>query len=500
MSSLASTGSTLLQTAISHTAKGHEKFPHTMPPASVERIPEMAAGVFQGDARIQLEAATQFRKLLSIERNPPIDEVIAANVVPQFVQFLTRHDNPPLQFQAAWALTNMAGGTSDQTKVVIDHGGIPKFVGLLQSSNGDVREQAAWGLGNIAANSPSCRNQILQSGALSPLLAQLQPHSNISMLRNATWALTKFCCGKPRPPFDLVKPALPILAQLILQQDDEVLTNACWALSYLSDGPNDKIQAVIESGVCMRLVQLLMHPSPAVQTPALRTVGNIVTGDDLQTQVIINCSALPCLMSLLASPKKGIRKEACWTISNITAGNSVQIRSVIDANLIPPLIDIMTKAEFDIKKEAACAISNAISGGTPEQINFLVARGCIPPLCELLEDSDAKIVTVALEGLKNILKVGATMAESSPSGENPHALTVERAQGLEKIDNLQNHENNDIYERAVKMLEKYFGAVDEESEGLAPQIADGAQTFSFGAPANNQPFNGANFAGGGFPM
>lgn len=64
-----------------------------------------------------------------------------------------------------------------------------------------------------------------------------------------------------------------------------MLTDACWALSYLSDGQNDKIQAVIEAGVCQRLVELLIHTSPAVQTPALRTVGNIVTGDDLQTQV-----------------------------------------------------------------------------------------------------------------------------------------------------------------------------------------------------------------------
>lgn len=66
----------------------------------------------------------------------------------------------------------------------------------------------------------------------------------------------------------------------------QVLTDACWALSYLSDGQNDKIQAVIEAGVCQRLVELLIHTSPAVQTPALRTVGNIVTGDDLQTQVM----------------------------------------------------------------------------------------------------------------------------------------------------------------------------------------------------------------------
>lgn len=55
-----------------------------------------------------------------------------------------------------------------------------------------------------------------------------------------------------------MSPALPALARLIFSNDDEVLTDACWALSYLSDGTNDKIQAVIESGACERLVQLLL--------------------------------------------------------------------------------------------------------------------------------------------------------------------------------------------------------------------------------------------------
>lgn len=54
------------------------------------------------------------------------------------------------------------------------------------------------------------------------------------------------------------KPALPALARLIHSNDEEVLTDACWALSYLSDGTNDKIQAVIDAGVCPRLVELLM--------------------------------------------------------------------------------------------------------------------------------------------------------------------------------------------------------------------------------------------------
>jgi len=91
---------------------------------------------------------------------------------------------------------------------------------------------------------------------------------------------------------------------MVYSNDEEVLTDAAWALSYLSDGPNERIQKVIEAGVCRRLVELLSHQSFSVVTPALRTVGNIVTGDDMQTQIIINSSALPRLGALLVSPKK----------------------------------------------------------------------------------------------------------------------------------------------------------------------------------------------------
>lgn len=59
----------------------------------MEEFPQMVFGVFSDNPDEQLVATAKFRKILSKERNPPIEKVIECGVIPRFVEFLSSTHN-----------------------------------------------------------------------------------------------------------------------------------------------------------------------------------------------------------------------------------------------------------------------------------------------------------------------------------------------------------------------------------------------------------------------
>jgi hypothetical protein len=76
-------------------------------------------------------------------------------VVPVLVRLLAESSDEKLQFEASWALTNIASGTDQQTQAVLETPAVHVFLHLVLQGAPAVREQAIWALGNLAGNGES---------------------------------------------------------------------------------------------------------------------------------------------------------------------------------------------------------------------------------------------------------------------------------------------------------------------------------------------------------
>lgn len=115
----------------------------------------------------KFKALQGFRRMLSVEVNPPVIEVLESGALWHFAKLLKHNNNPDMVFEAAWTLTNIA--STDQTSVVVDADVTPDLVALLKHERGNIREQAAWCLGNIAGDGHRLRDMVLLEGALEGL-------------------------------------------------------------------------------------------------------------------------------------------------------------------------------------------------------------------------------------------------------------------------------------------------------------------------------------------
>eukprot|EP01033_Poteriospumella_lacustris_P023315 gene23315-biopygen7318 len=349
----------------------------------------------------QLQAMQYFRKLLSVE-NKPIDEVIDAGLVPRFVQFLENDSQRELQFEAAWALTNIASGEDRYAATLVEHGVIPIFVRLMRTGDLRIVEQSAWGIGNMAGGNSEIRDLCLTEGAMPPLLEARQAQAVASV-----------------------------------------------------EIPEEAVDMILATGIASHLVLLLNGPaSLAIKTAVLRSVGAILSGNEDQTQHMIDAGVIPALSKLLEMDRKAIRREACWALSNIAGGSGQQVQALFDTTppVFPKVLEIIRTGTMDVRREALFVLINGLESCSWESILYLVdALQVLRVLCELLSINSAAVLTVVLQCIHKLLKRAADKDQV-----DRFIAVVADLNAIDAIENLQSHGSSEVH-RYIVAIGRYFG-------------------------------------------
>eukprot|EP01061_Rhynchopus_euleeides_P005620 TRINITY_DN1483_c0_g1_i2.p1 TRINITY_DN1483_c0_g1~~TRINITY_DN1483_c0_g1_i2.p1 ORF type:complete len:352 (+),score=102.64 TRINITY_DN1483_c0_g1_i2:139-1056(+) len=299
----------------------------------------------------------------------------------------------------------------------------------------------------------------LDAGALQPLLASMHVGAPLTMKRTGAGALSNLLRGKPAVRQSVLPAAVPVLSHLISVDDADTVVDALWGLTYASDGSNERIQIVLDSGVLPRVISKLADERFHIRVPALRIVGNLMTGDDRQTEAVLDAGAALAIRKLMSvSQKKHVLKECLWAISNVAAGTSSQLQHLIDLDFMVLLVDLMTTQNLptDVMKEAAWVLANAMEGGTEEQRIVFFDEGFVRAFVVYLKHpgSCGNALRVALEGLGILMEHGTTL---SGSGDNPCVSAAVDAGIVEPL-------RESTRDEAVAFAEKWFPIKSEEED------------------------------------
>ena len=131
---------------------------------TVDKLPSYNAALKSSESKQQQHGLMCIRILLSkADSEGPYESIMKSNTVPMLLSFFKSDDNLKVQFEAAWAVTNLCSGTRDVVDYVCKHDAISAFEGLLSTTKHfEIMEQAVWGLGNIAGECQQYRNQIIK--------------------------------------------------------------------------------------------------------------------------------------------------------------------------------------------------------------------------------------------------------------------------------------------------------------------------------------------------
>jgi len=454
-------------------------------------------------------AIYECRTILSVEINPPIQEIIDTGIVPRIIKLLNKayleslvadedeQGDPEvnarliskIRLEAAWTLTNIAAGNSSQTEYIVSINAVPPIIEMLFEEDHVLVDQAIWALGNVAGDSIKLRNMILDMDVLPIIIRLIEKYrtlpKHIKILRNLVWVSSSLVRGRDHPPHpEILKLVFNTIEPMAFMNDQEIVADSFWCFSYIADVGGDMLDMVVRSELLNRCYSLMeaftasLNKSMRHDTvlakigafsicPMIRMLGNVVTGPDDATEIIIEKGFLRFFSDIYYKydNKKvaRVRKEICWLISNVAAGTEAQAALLCSTNLVELLIDAISHYELFIRREALFALESLMKfcEKNPHYLERFLDNQMIDAFGYYLESikNTPEEQSRLLDTLKIALEVGNSFKHKL--GENPVVQKMMETKLVDEVESLQDTGNADVVKKAYDIIVMYFEGEEE---------------------------------------
>lgn len=395
----------------------------------LDLLPAKRELLYRDDFASQLEAATYFRKVLSVDKYPPIDLVLESGVLPRLIELLGHKEKPKVQFESTWAITNIACGEPRHTQLLVSQGAVPYLLDIISAGSDVCREQALWALGNISGDSCDSRELLLSLGILEPLLWQLginsPPHltvesPSLTTMRHVAWTCSNLTKGQPPLPAHFMQPIMYALTELLQSPDEELIKDVCLALTTVFTLSSVNIQLGLEQGILSRVAELC-DTTGASSTVTSRVAVRTLCAVGLSTEPIHRRTLLLTKYKALSSMVKELKlakddsvtKDVLHTLACTLDFDARYLEELLSLDLLVQIGVVLQNSNFVLSVVAGSCLCSVIEHSSDE-ILAKIGSVVLKLLMEVLNTTEMGLLEQALFSINRVLCVAVLNPSDDP--------------------------------------------------------------------------------------
>ncbi|KAJ6613746.1 armadillo-type protein [Mycena sp. CBHHK59/15] len=316
---------------------------------------------------------------------------------------------------------------------------------------------ACWMVGNLAAQK-SLNATVIDLDLCGRLVSLLQTSYNDAVRENAIYALACISAPSEDGARAVADAKIQDYCKILLEsQDTLILDSTCRVLGNLARHEAWH-SAVIELGICPRLVSLSEHNDTIVQDYALYALVCISELSEKGARAVADAGALERAAKLLASPDDRVKAQTCCVLGNIGRQESLNA-AVVAIDPCMPLVSLLEHDHSDVRNEALYALA-CISHSSEQGARAVVDAGALAHIVKLLVSQDICV-----------LRRTCWVLRSLASHESLNAMIIELDSCAVLVSLLQ-HDNTSVQGDAMEAL----GSLSDCSERGGRAVA-GAHTL-----------------------